>query len=170
MNQESENEARITVDFEGMNMQVIFCEAHSNGGFCLASFHLAGATLGAPIHAHTQDNVYLYVTEGELVILSEGKRHQVQSNQGIWIPCGTQHAYWNKKSTATSFLVITSPGGSEKRYQELSAMLALDDPLDYDDLRALDRKYGVETNYQSIFELSEEHEIQYDQRFQSICW
>jgi quercetin dioxygenase-like cupin family protein len=163
-------ETQSAVQLEGMDVRLIITGKTTDDSFSMVEYRLAAATLSAPIHRHTLEDIYLYVSEGELVVQFEGKMETVRSGQWLKIPRCKAHAVWSQPGTPARYIEVANPAGSEQSYLELGKLFALNKPMEYESIRSVEMKYGIETDFQSIFELTQLFGLRYDQRFQSICW
>jgi uncharacterized cupin superfamily protein len=158
------------IHFEGMHIQVVISGKQTGGSFSVVEYQLAPATLGAPIHVHTHEDVYLYVLEGELVVLLDGKQSTIRSGQWIKILKGVSQALWSLHDCAVRYFEVTNPAGAENIYQKMADMVASGKPFEYEAMREMDQQFGLETDFQSIFEITDQYNLRLDQRYQSICW
>jgi quercetin dioxygenase-like cupin family protein len=163
-------EKQPAVRLEGMDVGLVISGIQTGDTFSIVEYQLAAATLGAPTHTHTLEDIYLYVIEGELVVQFVEKMETVRAGEWVNIPRCTAHAVWSQPETPARYIEVANPAGSEQSYQELGKLFALDKPMEYESIRAVEMKYGIETDFQSIFELTQLFELRYDQRFQAICW
>jgi mannose-6-phosphate isomerase-like protein (cupin superfamily) len=159
-----------TIHFEGMELQVKITGEDTAGAFSVVEFRLDPVTLGAPLHVHHNEDLFLTVLDGELVIQIDEQAAAIKSNQSIKITRSTPFAVWNQSNHAVRFLEILQPAGFEQSFFELDEIFSADQAVEYKAICALEMKYGLETDFQSIFELTEQYGLQYDQRYQSICW
>jgi len=60
-------------------------------------------------HTHTVSRQFFFVTEGELTLEIEGKRHLLYAQQGIEIPPEAKHQASNEADKPVEFLVISHP-------------------------------------------------------------
>jgi hypothetical protein len=74
-----------TIHFEGMELQVKITGEDTAGAFSVVEFHLDPVTLGAPLHVHHNEDLFLTVLDGELVIQIDEQAAAIKSNQSIKI-------------------------------------------------------------------------------------
>ncbi|MDQ4099403.1 MAG: cupin domain-containing protein [Chloroflexota bacterium] len=72
----------------------------------------------------------------------------------VFKPRGQWHTFWNAGEGACRILEIISPGGFERMFAEIGA-----DPeaMTGETAAALDARYGIEVDYDSIQRLCAEH-------------
>jgi oxalate decarboxylase/phosphoglucose isomerase-like protein (cupin superfamily) len=76
----------------------------------------------------------------------------------VFKPRDQWHTFWNAGDEPLRILEIISPGGFEHVFKEMA-----DDPeaMAGETASALDARYGVEVNYESVERLCEEHELDF---------
>ena len=126
--------------------------ANSGGGFSLVEHPMSPRALGAPLHRHSREDEYSFVTEGRVgALLGEDV---VEAGPGtlIFKPRNQWHTFWNAGDESARLLEIIAPAGFERYFAELVALggsrVAAPDAL-----RALAQRYGLEVNPQSIPDL-----------------
>jgi mannose-6-phosphate isomerase-like protein (cupin superfamily) len=60
-------------------------------------------------HYHVRSRQFFYILTGTATIEVDGVRHSLRANQGIEIPPGVAHQFWNESSSEVTFLVISMP-------------------------------------------------------------
>lgn len=73
---------------------------------------------GPPPHIHHREQESFYVLEGAIDIQMGGKIVQATSGDFVHIPCGTVHSFRNTGSDTARMLLIFSPGGIERFFEE----------------------------------------------------
>jgi quercetin dioxygenase-like cupin family protein len=95
--------------------------AETLGAYSLR-FSVHGLPGGPDFHTHTNEDEGWYVLEGELSF-QVGDRLLVGSpGSFVFAPRGIHHRYWNSGGTTAKFLMMFSPGGLEKMFQERRAI------------------------------------------------
>jgi len=128
--------------------------SESGGGFSLVEHPMSPRALGAPLHRHTHEDEYSYVTEGRVgALLGDGV---VEGGPGdlIFKPRGQWHTFWNAGDTPARILEIISPAGFERYFAELVA-LGGSRAASPEALRSLGQRYGLEVRPDTIPELLE---------------
>lgn len=126
----------------------------SGGGFSLMEHPIPPRTLVAPLHRHTNEDEYSYVLEGHMEALLGGEVVYAEKGDLVFKPRGQWHTFWNAGEEPCRILEIISPGGFEHLFSEMA-----DDPeaMDGEAAAALDARYGLEVDYESIPRLCEEY-------------
>ena len=70
-------------------------------------------------------------------------------------PRGIPHAFWNPGDEEARLLGLISPGGFDRYFAEVAPLLSVDGPPDFEALGALQARYGVTMDPESIGPLSE---------------
>jgi hypothetical protein len=87
-------------------------------------------------------------------------RRRVASIHGnlVFKPCDQWHTFWNAGDGPCRILEIISPGGFEHVFKEMA-----EDPetMTGEAASALDARYGIEADYDSVERLCEEHGLNF---------
>jgi quercetin dioxygenase-like cupin family protein len=84
----------------------------ATGGRCAVIEHLAPKGPGSPLHVHSREDEWFYVTEGELVFWIGGVRIAAPAGSFVYGPRGIPHTYMVSSEQAR-FLVVVEPAGFE---------------------------------------------------------
>ena len=108
-------------------------------------------SVGAPPHVHGNEDEGFYVLEGELEILLEDRMVHATAGSYVYSPKGQLHGFVNPGTTPGKVVVLLSPSGLEKYFQELSRpaeSLTLppppSSPPDVEHMIAVARKYNID--------------------------
>src|SRR5208283_1729437 len=107
----------------------------TGGGYALIETTIVGD--GPPPHIHKTEEEAFYVLEGSLnVVIGE---HTIKANAGafVLVPRGTVHTF-SKVGTSAKILIIISPAGFEKFFEEIAG------PPDLEKIKSLASKYNLE--------------------------
>jgi mannose-6-phosphate isomerase-like protein (cupin superfamily) len=126
----------------------------SGGGFSLVEHPIPPRTLAAPLHRHTNEDEYSYVLEGRMGALLGDEVVYAEKGDLVFKPRDQWHTFWNAGDGPCRILEIISPGGFEHVFEEVA-----EDPeaMAGEAALALDARYGIEADYDSIERLCEEH-------------
>ena len=124
----------------------------SGGGFSLVEHPMSPRALGAPLHRHTREDEYSYVTQGRVDALLGELVIEAGPGELIFKPRNQWHTFWNAGDEPARILEIISPAGFERYFAELVA-LGGSRAASPEALRALGQRYSLEVNPQSIPEL-----------------
>lgn len=71
---------------------------------------------GPPIHSHTREDEYFYVTEGELTWILDGKEHIAPKGSFVHIPRGLVHGFANRSGKYARMLLMYTPAKFQEFY------------------------------------------------------
>ena len=117
---------------------------------CRAPHPAAG--LAAPLHRHAHEDEYSYVLEGRLGALLGDDVVFAEVGDLVFKPRQQWHTFWNAGDGPCRILEIISPGGFEQVFAEMAS-----DPEAT--AAAMDRRYGIEADYESVARLCQEHDL-----------
>lgn len=105
---------------------------------------------GPPPHIHHREDETFYILEGEFSFLHGGRTFAATAGSFIHIPKGTLHTFKNVGASPGRFLVVITPAGFEKFFEDIGEP-AVDkpypppfDPAIVEKLMALAPKYNLE--------------------------
>jgi mannose-6-phosphate isomerase-like protein (cupin superfamily) len=145
----------LTVDLGSVGVRFLVWSEESGGGFSLVEHPIPPRGLAAPLHRHANEDEYSYVLEGRLGALLGDDVVFADVGDLVFKPRQQWHTFWNAGDGPCRILEIISPGGFEQVFAEMAS-----DPeamTGGDAAAAMDRRYGVEVDYESIDRLCAEH-------------
>jgi mannose-6-phosphate isomerase-like protein (cupin superfamily) len=147
-----------TVDFGSFGVRFMVWSEESGGGFSLVEYPIPPRTLVAPLHRHANEDEYSYVLEGRMGAQLGDEVVHAQKGDLVFKPREQWHTFWNSGEEPLRILEIISPGGFEHVFKEMA-----DDPeaMVGETASALDARYGLEVDYESVERLCEEHELDF---------
>jgi quercetin dioxygenase-like cupin family protein len=117
--------------------------ADTNGA--AAVFHLTVPSMsGPPLHRHSREDEWFYVLEGEITAEIDGRRSVLNQGGSAFTPIGTVHAFQNFAATTAHMLVMVTPGGFNRFFEELSSLNKRLPAPDLVRSEQLMNKYGIE--------------------------
>jgi mannose-6-phosphate isomerase-like protein (cupin superfamily) len=142
------------VDLIALGVRFMVWAEESGGGFSLVEHPIPPRTLAAPLHRHANEDEYSYVLEGRLGALLGEDVVFADVGDLVFKPRQQWHTFWNAGDGPCRILEIISPGGFEHAFAEMGS-----DPeaMSGDNAVAMDRRYGLEVDYESIPRLCNEH-------------
>lgn len=93
---------------------------------------------GPPPHIHAAEEEAFYVLEGEINVLIGERTLTATAGAFVLVPRGTVHTLSKAGTASARVLVIISPAGFEKFFEEIAG------PPDLDRIMALAPKYNLE--------------------------
>ncbi len=107
----------------------------TGGAYALIEATVAGD--GPPPHIHAKEEEAFYVLEGELNVLVGENTITAKAGAFVLVPRGTVHAFSTAGTASAKLLVIISPAGFERFFQEIAG------PPDLGKIMALAPKYHL---------------------------
>jgi mannose-6-phosphate isomerase-like protein (cupin superfamily) len=146
------------VDFGSFGVRFMIWSEESGGGFSLVEHPIPPRTLAAPLHRHTNEDEYSYVLEGRMGARLGDEVVYAEKGDLVFKPRDQWHTFWNAGDGPLRILEIISPGGFEHVFKEMA-----EDPETMTDeaALALDARYGIEADYDSMERLCEEHGLNF---------
>ena len=142
------------VDLGSVGVRFMVWGAESGGSFSLVEHPIPPRTLAAPLHRHDREDEYSYVLEGRMGALLGGQVVYAEAGDLVFKPRRQWHTFWNAGDGPCRILEIISPGGFEGMFDEIAADA---EALVGDSAEAVDARYGLEVDYDSITRLCAEH-------------
>ena len=145
-------------DFGSFGVRFMIWSEESGGGFSLVEHPIPPRTLAAPLHRHTNEDEYSYVLEGRMGAQLGDEFVYAEKGDLVFKPRDQWHTFWNAGDGPLRILEIISPGGFERVFKEMA-----DDPetMTGEAASALDARYGIEADYDSMERLCEEHGLNF---------
>ncbi|CAA9452367.1 MAG: hypothetical protein AVDCRST_MAG14-1102 [uncultured Rubrobacteraceae bacterium] len=142
------------VDFGSFGVRFMVWSEESGGGFSLVEHPIPSLTLAAPLHRHMHEDEYSYVLEGRMGARLGDEVVYAEKGDLVFKPRNQWHTFWNAGDRPCRILEIISPGGFEHLFREMA-----EDPeaMAGESALALDARYGIEVDYDSVPRLCEEH-------------
>lgn len=121
----------------------------------LVEHTLAPRSLAAPMHVHEREDEYSFVISGRMGAQIGDQTVEAGPGDLVLKPRGIPHAFWNASDDETRVLELIAPGGFAQYFRELAPLLGPDP--DFAALGALQARYGVAMDMDSIGPLTERH-------------
>jgi mannose-6-phosphate isomerase-like protein (cupin superfamily) len=137
----------------GCKARFMVWSEESGGGFSLVEHPIPPRSLCAPLHRHIGVDEYSFVLEGRMGALLGDEVVYAEAGELAFKPRDQWHTFWNAADEPARLLEIISPGGFEHFFRELSDGLASGEI----DFPALERRYGIEHDLESLPRLCAEH-------------
>ena len=142
----------------GLGARLMIDAGASGGGFALVEHPIAPRTLAAPLHRHANEDEYSYVLEGRVGVQLGEETLEAGPGDLVLKPRGQWHAFWNPGDEPARVLEIISPAGFERYFEEIAPLLPPSRPEpDFAGLAAVQARYGLEMDPESIGPLMERH-------------
>ncbi len=111
----------------------------------VAVMHLTVPKLsGPPLHRHSREDEWFYILDGELTWEVDGQRFTGAAGVSAFAPHGTVHAFQNFHDQAAHILVMVTPAGLDRFFDDVTELnKGLSQP-DYARVEQLMQSYGME--------------------------
>jgi mannose-6-phosphate isomerase-like protein (cupin superfamily) len=96
------------------------------------------------LHVHERLEEIWHVLEGELEFRLGEETFIATAGATVFVPPRVAHAFANRADGRAKFLLVTSPPGHDRYFDELAKILAVDGPPDGDAIAELRRRYDTE--------------------------
>src|SRR5215207_4479957 len=148
----------LVVDLGSVGVRFLVWGEESGGGFSLVEHPIPPRTLAAPLHRHANEDEYSYVLEGRMGAQLGDEVVHAEKGDLVFKPRDQWHTFWNAGDEPLRILEIISPGGFEHVFKEMA-----DDPeaMAGETASALDARYGIEADYDSVERLCEERGLNF---------
>jgi mannose-6-phosphate isomerase-like protein (cupin superfamily) len=92
----------------GVVMKCLLSGEQTAGQFCLFENNSGGDTR-TPVHVHAQDDETVYVVDGELTAVIDGRPRRMTAGESAFLPRGVPHQLMNTSGTPSRYILIGSP-------------------------------------------------------------
>ena len=117
--------------------------------FSLVEHPMGPRALAAPLHRHTREDEYSYVTQGRVGALLGDDVVIGEPGDLIYKPRDQWHTFWNAGDEPARLLEIISPAGFEHFFEELVDLGGVANAAP-ETLANLNERYGLEMDPQSV--------------------
>jgi quercetin dioxygenase-like cupin family protein len=124
-----------TISVLGNSYSYKVAKEETGGAYALIEHTVVGD--GPPPHIHTTEEEAFYVLDGELNVLVGERTIKATAGAFILVPRGTVHTFSNAGTASARILLIISPAGFEKFFEEIAG------PPDLEKIMALAPKYNL---------------------------
>jgi quercetin dioxygenase-like cupin family protein len=146
-----------TVRFPGLGTRHVIRSGDTDGRFALIEHDIPPRTLAAPMHTHQHEDEYSWVLSGRVGIQIGDETLDAGPGELVFKPRGIPHAFWNAGDEEARLLELISPGGFESYFKELAPLLEPGKPRDFEALGAVQARYGLSMDPESVEPLMKEH-------------
>ena len=96
------------------------------------------------LHVHERLEETWYIVDGEIEFRVGDETFEAAPGACVFVPPRVPHAFANRTDTPAKFLLIMSPPGHDRYFDELAEILAAPGPPDSDAIAELRRRYDTE--------------------------
>jgi quercetin dioxygenase-like cupin family protein len=130
----------------------------AGGDFSLVEHPMGPRALAAPLHRHTREDEYTYVTEGKVGALLGDEVLIAEKGDLVFKPRNQWHTFWNAGDEPARILEIIAPAGFEHYFEELVDMGGVANASP-EVLGELCERYGLEMQPDSVPGLVERFDL-----------
>jgi quercetin dioxygenase-like cupin family protein len=112
------------------------------GASCVEFTAAPGFDTGLHVHQRLEET--FYVLEGEFEFRAAGETIRAPVGACMFVPRQVPHAFANRTAGHSKLLLVMSPPGHDRYFDELAMILAADGPPDSDAIAALRKQYDTE--------------------------
>jgi quercetin dioxygenase-like cupin family protein len=148
-----------TIQIGGFGTTVKVADQLASSSVAVVEHTLAPGVLGALPHRHQHEDEISYVLEGVLAVQLGDDVVTAEPGEFVIKPRGQFHAFWNAGTETLRFIEVISPGGFERYFEELAALVPEDRPPDMDAIAALAGRYGLAFDSSGVEDLVRRHGV-----------
>ena len=97
---------------------------------------------GPPLHVHHHQEETIHVLSGRFRVRIGDELHTLDSGGFAYLPAGLPHAFLNLTDEPAEVIVVYTPGGGHKFYEELGPATRTATP-DRDEIAAIFERHGM---------------------------
>ena len=146
-------------DFGTMRNRFVVRGDQTAGALAVVEHELAPRTLGAPMHVHEREDEISFVLAGRLGVQIGDDVLEAGPGDTVFKPRGVPHAFWNAGDEPLRLLEHITPAGFEQYFAELAPLLDGDGPPDFAALAALQARYALTMDMESLPRLMAQHRL-----------
>ncbi len=125
----STNRPKVLAEGEGLRLQsgpgrdLVFKVTGEDSGGAFDYFIVEVAPHGGPpLHVHRRQEETIHVLKGDFKVRVGDEDHRLGEGGFAYLPSGLPHAFLNLTDQAAEIIVVYTPGGGHKFYEELGPM------------------------------------------------
>jgi quercetin dioxygenase-like cupin family protein len=138
----------------GLGIRLLVEAQTARGAFSLVEHPLAPRSLGAPLHTHSREDEWSFVTEGTIGVMVGDTVIEAHAGNLVFKPRGVPHAFWNASDAPARIVEVIAPGGFEGYFRDMAVIMGPNGPDPVAAARICEH-YGLEMDLGSIPQLHE---------------
>lgn len=127
----------------------------TEGRLAVVEHTLPARQLAAPRHRHSREDELSIVLSGRLGALLGDEVVIAEAGSYVYKPRGQWHTVWNAGDAPLHFIELLIPGGVDRYFQQISAMLQAASAPDPEVIRRMAAEYGIEFDFRGVPSLCE---------------
>ena len=117
--------------------------SEDTGGAYSIMEYFAPPGAGSPMHRHFGEDEAFHILQGTMTFQLGEERIEAGTGAFVYIPKGLRHAFANRTEEPVHALVILTPAGLERYFQEVAALVEAG-VTDAATFQAVNQKYNLE--------------------------
>ena len=114
---------------------------------------------GTPLHRHREDDEAFYVLEGELTFRLKDELFTRKQGELAFAPRGVPHTFANPGDADARTLIVCTPAGFERYFEELARVLPAGGLPDLVRISEIAGRYGLTLRMERVPELLKRHSL-----------
>ena len=131
-----------SVSLRGTEVAFKVESARAEGASCVEFTAAPGFDTGLHVHERLEET--WYIVDGEIEFRVGEETFEATSGAYVFVPPQVPHAFANRTDAPARFLLIMSPPGHDRYFDELAEILGTDGPPNTEAIAALRRRYDTE--------------------------
>jgi quercetin dioxygenase-like cupin family protein len=151
--------ASATVPIRNFHGEIRVRGDDTGGALTVVEHVLPAGYIAMPLHTHRRETETTYVLEGTLWVQLDRRVHRVHAGQTLVKPAGVPHTFWNEGAADARFLEMSTPGGLDRWYEEIAAVIPTSGAVDTAPVLEISRRYGLEFEMDSLIDILSRHSV-----------
>lgn len=126
----------------GDNQRVVLTGEDTGGSYALIE-NLNQPGMGIPLHLHRDEDELFYIVDGQVEFQLGDEVMKATAGTAVHFPRNTPHAFTVVGDMPAKMIMMLTPAGLEKYFEELS-QLPPDEPPDMEKVVSISARYGIE--------------------------
>ncbi|WP_171027171.1 cupin domain-containing protein [Pseudarthrobacter sp. NamB4] len=130
------------VDLGGLGVRFKIYSEQTGGSFAVVEHPIEPGVLVEP-HIHQHEDELSYVVSGTIWARVGDTEIEAPAGTYVWKPRHVLHTFWNPGPEPALIVETISPGGFERLFEQIAALLQDPGPTTDEDVVALCTRYGL---------------------------
>ena len=130
------------VDLGGLGVRFKIYSEQTGGNFAVVEHPIEPGVIVEP-HTHQHEDELSYVVSGTIWARVGDKEIQAPAGTYVWKPRQVMHTFWNPGPEPALIVETISPGGFERLFEQVAALLEEPGPSIDQDVIVLCNQYGL---------------------------
>jgi mannose-6-phosphate isomerase-like protein (cupin superfamily) len=131
-----------SVSLRGTTVRFTVESTQAKGASCTEWDAAPGFDTGLHVHERLEET--WFVLEGQLEFRLGEETFTATAGASVFVPPRVAHAFANRTEATARFLLMMSPPGHDRYFDELAEILAIEGPPDADKIADLRRRYDTQ--------------------------